>query len=54
MREDHEVREVRVSMSVSVDPSWTNAELAGELITIFDESLHEDSQVWVKSVKVDG
>lgn len=54
MRENNEVREVMVTLSVSVDPSWTDEQLAGELITIFDESLYEDSTIWVKSVNIHG
>jgi hypothetical protein len=52
--EERETREINVTVSVSVDPSWTDDEVIGEFMRIFDESLYEDSDVWVKQVKLNG
>lgn len=52
MREDRETREVSVTISVSVAPSWTDREVIGEFMAIFDEALYEDSDTWVKQVKL--
>ena len=50
--EDRETREITVTISVSVAPSWTSDEVMGEFMAIFDDSLSEDSDLWVKQVKL--
>ncbi len=52
--EDRETREISVTVSVSVAPSWTDDEVLGEFMAIFDDSLSEDSDLWVKQVRVNG
>ncbi len=50
--EDRETREISVTISVSVVPWWTDTEVIGEFMAIFDEALCEDSEMWVKQVKI--
>jgi hypothetical protein len=54
MREDNITREVTVNMIVSIPASWLDTDITADAIRIFDESLYEDSEMWVKEVKVIG
>ena len=52
--EGREKREISVTISVNADPSWTDEEVIGELMAIFDGALYEDSDLWVRQVKLNG
>ncbi len=52
--EERETRKIEVTLNVSVAPSWTDEDVISELMAITDESLYEDSDIWVKQVKLCG
>ena len=50
--DERKARKLEVTLHVSVDPSWTDQEVIGEIMQIFDDSLYEDSEMWVKQVRL--